>query len=127
MAASVTWRIRAFLKSIPPTFVLPTCEGSGSCSRVASLIKHWSMQLRASANLSRMARNSATIRGNLSSERPQSSSAVSAQVHAETLAPFHGEAVGADVVFLPDAFLLHLFVRPLDANVMVARESFHPP
>jgi len=48
------------------------------------------------------------------------------EVHAEALAPLHAEAVGTDVVFLLDALLLHLFVRPLDGNAVVAREGFHP-
>jgi hypothetical protein len=36
------------------------------------------------------------------------------EIHAEALAPFHAEAVRADVVFLLDAFLFHLFIGPLN-------------
>src|ERR1017187_5782415 len=36
MIASATQRIRGLLRSIPPTFVLPTCAGAGSCSSISS-------------------------------------------------------------------------------------------
>src|SRR6516164_9635207 len=49
------------------------------------------------------------------------------EVRTKTLAAFHAETPGADVVFLLDALLLHLFVGPLDRNAMIAGESFHPP
>jgi hypothetical protein len=35
-----TQRMRGLLKSKPPTLVLPTWEGAGSCSRVPSAMKH---------------------------------------------------------------------------------------
>ena len=35
-----TQRMRGLLKSMPPTLVLPTREGAGSCSRVPSAMKH---------------------------------------------------------------------------------------
>jgi len=35
------------------------------------------------------------------------------EVHAEALAPFHGQEIGADVIFLPEAFLLPVGVGPL--------------
>jgi hypothetical protein len=38
--ACATQRMRALLKPIPPTLVLPTCAGAGSCSRVSSAMKH---------------------------------------------------------------------------------------
>src|ERR1035438_9365949 len=74
--ACATWRIRGLLKSIPPTLLLPTCEGAGSCSRVWSAIKHWSTHDKVSMNLSRMPFKSETISGNLTSDRPQSSASV---------------------------------------------------
>src|ERR1035438_6627691 len=36
MIDSATQRIRGLLRSIPPTFVLPTCAGAGSCSSISS-------------------------------------------------------------------------------------------
>ena len=38
-AASTTQRILALLRSIPPTLVLPICDGSGSCSNIVSAMK----------------------------------------------------------------------------------------
>src|SRR5258706_1521549 len=73
-SASMTRRMRALLRSMPPTMVLPTRDAAGSCSSISSAMKHWSMQLRASANLSRTLFNRETTSGNLSSERPQLSS-----------------------------------------------------
>src|SRR6266852_2903651 len=40
ISASTTWRIRALLRSMPPTRVLPTCEARGRCSSISSAIKH---------------------------------------------------------------------------------------
>jgi hypothetical protein len=40
ISASTTWRIRALLRSMPPTRVLPTREASGRCSSMSSAIKH---------------------------------------------------------------------------------------
>ena len=45
ITASTTLRMRALLRSIPPTTVLPTREAAGSCSSMSSAMKHWSMQL----------------------------------------------------------------------------------
>ena len=56
--------------------LLPTCEGAGSCSSILSAMKHWSMQLKASMNRSRMFLACTTISGNFSSERPHRSSCV---------------------------------------------------
>ena len=59
---------------MPPTFALPATDGSGSRSSVSSGMKHWSIQDRDCMNRSSMPFNSAIIRGNFSSDRPQSSS-----------------------------------------------------
>lgn len=40
MTASITQRRRALLRSFPPTLVLPTREGAGSCSSMRSAMKH---------------------------------------------------------------------------------------
>jgi hypothetical protein len=40
ISASTTWRIRALLRSMPPTRILPTCEASGRCSSISSAMKH---------------------------------------------------------------------------------------
>ena len=72
--ASATRRIRGLLKSMPPTFALPTVDDSGKCSSVSSGMKHWSIQDNACMNRSRMSFSSVTMRGNLSTDRPQSNS-----------------------------------------------------
>ena len=48
------------------------------------------------------------------------------RVNAKTLAAFHTEAIGPDVVFLLQVFLLHVRVGPLERNAVVAGESFYP-
>src|SRR5215469_15937193 len=48
------------------------------------------------------------------------------EVDAKALATFHGQQIGANVVFLPEAFLLHVGVGPLQRDAMVASEGFHP-
>ena len=40
ISASTTWRIRALLRSMPPTSVLPTHEARGRCSSISSAMKH---------------------------------------------------------------------------------------
>ena len=40
MSASTTWRMRALLRSMPPTRVLPTREASGRRSSISSAMKH---------------------------------------------------------------------------------------
>src|ERR1700732_3332894 len=40
ISASTTWRIRALLRSMPPTRVLPTREARGRCSSISSAMKH---------------------------------------------------------------------------------------
>ena len=35
-----TWRIRALLRSMPPTTVMPTRDAIGSCSSISSAMKH---------------------------------------------------------------------------------------
>ena len=40
MTASTTARMRAWLRSMPPTMVLPTCAAAGSCSSMSSAMKH---------------------------------------------------------------------------------------
>src|SRR6267143_2077384 len=40
ISASSTARMRALLRSMPPTMVLPTCEAVGSCSSSSSAMKH---------------------------------------------------------------------------------------
>jgi hypothetical protein len=48
------------------------------------------------------------------------------EVDAKTFPTFHGAEIGAGVVFLPKAFLLHVWVRPLQGDAMVASKDFHP-
>src|SRR5207244_10749897 len=48
------------------------------------------------------------------------------EVNAKAFATFHGQEVGAGVLFLPEAFLLHVGVGPLNGNATLAREGFHP-
>jgi hypothetical protein len=48
------------------------------------------------------------------------------EVDAKAFPPFHGQEVGAGEVLLPEAFLLHVGVRPLNRNVMVASVGFYP-
>jgi len=48
------------------------------------------------------------------------------EIDTEALTTFHGQAVGSDVVFLLEAFLLHVFFGPLEGNMVVASEGFDP-
>src|SRR5215469_4713064 len=48
------------------------------------------------------------------------------EVDAKAFATFHGQEVGTGVVFLPEAFLLHVRIGPLNGDAVVASEGFHP-
>src|SRR5437016_5636890 len=48
------------------------------------------------------------------------------EVDAEALPTFHGAKIRSDVIFLAEAFLLHVFIGPAEGNPVVAREGFHP-
>src|SRR6516162_11341555 len=48
------------------------------------------------------------------------------EVDANASATFHSQQVRADEVFLPEAFLLHVGVGPLEGNAMVASEGLYP-
>ena len=48
------------------------------------------------------------------------------EVDAKAFPTFHGQEVGTGVVFLPEAFLLHVRIGPLNGDAVVASEGFHP-
>src|SRR5437588_9656761 len=48
------------------------------------------------------------------------------EVDAEALPTFHGAKIRSDVIFLAEAFLLHVFIGPAEGNTVVTREGFDP-
>src|SRR5437016_3332602 len=48
------------------------------------------------------------------------------EVDAEALPTFHGAKIRSDVIFLSEAFLLHVFIGPAEGNTVVTREGFDP-